>query len=103
MRTNLEDKCNLNDALYQSLMVMRMTIHSKTKETPFERHYGRKPRTELTSNLNLPTDKNNYVSAQPETLQVYSFNNGRGGYDQLIMKTPRKLKCDVSNNCQTNS
>ena len=67
-------------------------------ETPFERHYGRKPRTELTSYLNLPTDKNDYVSAQPETLQVYSFNNGRGGYDQLIMKTPRKLKCDVSNN-----
>ena len=98
MRTNLEDKCNLNNALYQSLMVMRMTIHSKTKETPFERHYGRKPRTELTSYLNLPTDKNDYVSAQPETLQVYSFNNGRGGYDQLIMKTPRKLKCDVSNN-----
>ena len=98
MRTNLEDKCNLNDALYQSLMVMRMTIHSKTKETPFERHYGPKPRTELTSYLNLPTDKNNNVSAQPETLQVYSFTNGRGGYDQLIMKTPRKLKCDVSNN-----
>ena len=98
MRTNLEDKCNLNDALYQSLMVMRMTIHSKTKGTPFERHYGRKPWTELTSYLNLPTGKNDYVSAQPETLQVYSFNNRRGGYDQLIMKTPRKLKCDVSNN-----
>ena len=98
MRTNLEDKCNLNDASYQSLMVVRMTIHSKTKETPFERHYGRKPRTELTSYLNLPTDKNDYVSAQSETLQLYSFNNGRGGYDQLIMKTPRKRKCDVSNN-----
>ena len=38
------------------------------------------------------------VSAQLETLQVYSFNNGQGGYDQLIMKTPRKLKCDISNN-----
>ena len=36
MRTNLQDKCNLNDPLYQSPMVMRMTIHSKTKETPFE-------------------------------------------------------------------
>ena len=59
MRTNLEDKCNLNDALYQSLMVMRMTIPSKTKETPFERHYDRKPRTELTSYLDLPTDKKN--------------------------------------------
>ena len=98
MRTNLEDKCNLNDALYLSLMVMRKTIHSKTKETPFRRHYGREPRTELTSYLNIPTDKNDYVPAQPETLQVYSFNNGRGGYNQLIMKTPQKLKCDVSNN-----
>ena len=98
LRTNSEDKCILNDALYQSLMVMRMTIHSKTKKTPFEKHYGRKPRTELTSYLNLPTNKNDYVSAQPETLQVYSFNKGRGGYDQLIMKTSRKLKCDVSNN-----
>ena len=97
MRTNLQDKCNLNEALYQSLMVMRMTVHSKTK-SPFERHYGRKPRTELTNYLNLPTGNNEYISAQPETLQVYSFNNGKGGYDQLIMKTPRKLKCDVSNN-----
>ena len=88
MRSNLKDKSNLNDALYQSLMVMRKTIHSKTKETPFERHYGRKPRTELTSYLDLPTDEDDYVSAQPETLHVYSFNNGRGGYDQLIMKTP---------------
>ena len=97
MRTNLEEKCNLNWALYQSLLVMRMTLHSKTKETPFERHYGRKSRTELASYLMLPTDNKVNFSAQPETLQVYSFNNGKGGYDQLIMKTPRKLKCDASN------
>ena len=38
MRTNLQDNCNLNEALYQALMVMRMTFHSKTKESPFERH-----------------------------------------------------------------
>ena len=98
MRTNLEENCNLNEALYRSLLVMRTTIHSKIKESPFERHYGRKPRTELTSYLNLPTDNKEFCSAQPETLQVFSFNNGKGGYDQLIMKTPRKLKCDVSNN-----
>ena len=77
---------------------MRKTIHSKTKESPFESHYGGKPRTELTNYLNLPTGNNESISAQPETFQVYSFNNGKGGYDQLIMKTPRKLKCDVSNN-----
>ena len=95
MPTNLEDNCNLNEALYRSIMVMRTTVHSKIKESPLERHYGRKPRTELTSYLNIPTDNNEFISAQPETLQVYSFNNGRGGYDQLIMKTPGKLKCDV--------
>ena len=60
MRTNLEDNCNLNEALYRSLMVMRTTIHSKMKESPFERHYGRKPRTELTSYLKLPTDNNKF-------------------------------------------
>ena len=98
MRTNLEDKCNLHDALYQSLMVMRTTNYSKTEETSFERHYGRKLRTELTCYLNLSTDNKDYVSAQTETLQVYSFNNERGGYDQVIMITPRKMKCDVSNN-----
>ena len=97
MRANLEDKCNVNEALHRSLMVMRTTVHSKIKETPFERHYGRKPRTEVTSFLNLPTNVNKFISAHPETLQVYSFANGKDEYDQLIMKTPRKLKCDVSN------
>ena len=97
MRTNLEDNCNSNEALYRSSLVIRTTVRSKTKESPFERHYGRKTRTELTNYLNIPTNSIEYISAQPETLQVYSINNGRGGYNQLIMMTPRKLKCDVSN------
>ena len=97
MRAYLEDKCNVHEALHSSLMVMRTTVHSKIKETPFERHYGRKPRTEVTSFLNLPTNVNKFISAHPETLQVNSFANGKDEYDQLIMKTPRKLKCDVSN------
>ena len=70
---------------------MRTTVYSRRKITPFERHYGRKP-----SYLNLPTDLNEIVSARPETLQVYSFNNGDGEYDQLIMKGSQKLKCDGS-------
>ena len=49
---------------------MRATVHSKIKETPFERHYGKKQRPELISYLNLPSD---VMSAKPETLQVYSF------------------------------
>ena len=93
----MEDNCKVKEALPRSLMVMLTTIHSKIKETQFERHYGRQPRTELPKYLKLPIDNNKYISAQPETLQVYSFNNGTGGYDQLIMKMPRRLKCDVSN------
>ena len=56
MKTNLEDKCTVGEALSRSLNVMRTTIHSIIKETPFERHHGRKPRTEITSYLNIPTD-----------------------------------------------
>ena len=73
---------------------MRTTVHSSIKETPFECYYGRKPRTEITSYLNLPTDINEIASARPEKLQVYSIKNGDSEYDQ------RKLKCDVSNKFQ---
>ena len=76
---------------------MRTTVPYKIKETHFERQYGRKPRTEFTNYLNLPTDNHKIISAQPKNLQVYSFNNGKGAYDQQITKTPRRLKCDVTN------
>ena len=70
---------------------MRTTVHSKLKEKPFERHYGRKPRTESNSDLNLPTNDYKHISAQPETLPVYSFNIRKESYDQLITKMPRRL------------
>ena len=98
LRTNLEEGYVINEALSRSLNVMRMTVHSSIKETPFERHYGRKPRTEIHNYLNVSPNKQYNVSARPETLQVYSFTNGNGSYHQLVMKTPRKLKEDVSNN-----
>ena len=97
MRTTLEDFCNLNEALHRLLLVRRSPGHSEIEELPFEGHYGRKPRTKLTRYLNVPTENYKYISAQPETLQIYSFNNGKEGYDQLIMKTPRRLKSDVRN------
>ena len=38
------------------------------------------------------------ISAKPETLQVYTFSNSEGHQDQLVMKAPRKLREDVSDN-----
>ena len=97
LRTNLEESHVINEALSRSLNVMRVTVHSSIKETPIERHYGRKPRTEIHNCLNVSPTRQYNVSVRPETLQVYSFTNGNGTYDQLEMKTPRKLKENVSN------
>ena len=76
---------------------MRTTVHSSIKETPFERHYGRKPRTEVHNYLNISPKKHYAVSEKPETLQFYSFANKNGQHDQLVMNAPRKLKEDVRN------
>ena len=74
-----------------------MTVHSRIKETSFERHYCRKPRTEIHIFLSVSLNKKYNVSTKPETLQVYSFTNGNGAYDELVMKAPRNLKEGVSN------
>ena len=49
MLTNLEEGIELNESINRALRVMRFTIHTGLKRTPFELHHGRKPRTELTN------------------------------------------------------
>ena len=49
MLTNLEDGIELTRKVNQALRVMRFTIHTGLKRTPFELHHGRKPRTQLTT------------------------------------------------------
>ena len=49
---NLEDDQNLRESVNRALHVLRFTIHSETKKTPFELHFGRTPRTKL-FNFNL--------------------------------------------------
>ena len=46
---NMEDRLCLTESVNLALRVMRFTIHTGLKITPFELHHGRKPRTELTS------------------------------------------------------
>ena len=45
---NMEDGNNLTESVNRALRVMRFTILTGLKKTPFELHHGRKPRTELT-------------------------------------------------------
>ena len=49
---NLEDNQNLRESVNRALYVLRFTIHSETKKTPFELQFGRTPRTKL-SNLKV--------------------------------------------------
>ena len=75
---------------------MRTTVHSSVNESPFERHYGRKPRTEIHNYSNIYPNKQNFVSAKSETLKVYIFSNWSGKNDQMVMKALKKLKEGVS-------
>ena len=56
---NLEDELYLTECVNRALKVMRFTIHTGLKLTPFELHHGRKPRTELT---NLVKDGKSFLS-----------------------------------------
>ena len=49
IKANLEDGQNLTQSVNRALRVMGFTIYTGLKETPFELHHGRKPRTELTN------------------------------------------------------
>ena len=56
---NMEDRLCLTESVNRALRVMRFTIHTELKITPFELHHGRKPRTELT---NIVKDGKTYLS-----------------------------------------
>ena len=44
----MEDGLCLTESVNRALRLMRFTIHTRLKITPFELHHGRKRRTELT-------------------------------------------------------
>ena len=60
---NLEDNLCLTECVNRALKVMRFTVHTGLKLTPFELHHGRKPRTELT---NLVKDGKSFLSGWTE-------------------------------------
>ena len=60
---NMENGLCLTESVNRALRVMRFTIHTRPKITPFELHHGRKPRTELTNNIR---DGKTYMSSWSE-------------------------------------
>ena len=62
---NMEDGLCLTESVNRALRVMRFTIHTGLKITPFELHHGKKPRTELT---NIVKDGKTYLSNWSEMI-----------------------------------
>ena len=76
---NLEDDQNLRESVNRALYVLRFTVHSEIKKTPFELHFGRTPRTKL-SNLRSS------ISVDSKDLSVYITSNSAGQItDHLVM------------------
>ena len=48
---NLEDDNNLTESVNRALKLKHFTIHTGLKQTPFDIHHGREPRTELTNTI----------------------------------------------------
>ena len=86
VKANLEGTQNLHESLNKALYVLRFTTHTEMKKTPFEQHFGRKPRTKL-SNLK------NAISVDSKELSVYITRNSTDEItDHLV--TSKKKKND---------
>ena len=83
-KTNLEETQNLRESLNKALYVLRFTIHSETKKTPFEFQFGREPGTKL-SNL-----KNAY-SVDSKDLSVYITRNSAGEITDHLVMSKKKI------------
>ena len=71
---NMEDGNNLTESVNRSLKVMRFTIHTGLKKTPFGLHHGRKPRTELT---NIIKDGKSFLSNWSELSWPFQHQTGQ--------------------------
>ena len=56
---NMEDGKKLTESVNRALRVMRFTLHTGLKKTPFELHHGQKPKTELS---NIIKDGKSFLS-----------------------------------------
>ena len=99
----------MNDGL--SLETIRQTSHSKLIMTPFQMHFGRKPRTAVTNLISQPSCLlsnwmktvyvfwTKYVLAQPTELQVFTIHYSDGELaDYMILNDPKMRTRSVRQN-----
>ena len=94
----MEDNLCLTECVNRALKVMRFTIHTGLKITPFELHHCTKPRTELT---NLVEDGKSYhsdwselcVSAEKKPkLPIYVSRDEEGDVTNTLVMAKTKAE-----------
>ena len=82
-RANMTDGLSFEEGVQLAIRTLRQTPHTRLNMTPFQMHYGRKPRTAKTNFIEqsqcLLSDwkkiLTNYISAQSSELQVFTIND----------------------------
>ena len=94
----MEDCQNLTESVNRAIRVMRFTVHTGLKKTPFELHHGRKPRTELT---NIVKDGKTFLSDWSEIfisapvrpkIPIYVGRHGEGEITNHIVMARNKTE-----------
>ena len=105
----MDDGLTFEESVSMAIKTIRQTPHNILKMTPFQLHYGRKPRTPITNLIGQPTsllsDWNkpltNYILAQPAELQVFTIHDSDGKLaDYLVSNESRKRGRSVRDNVE---
>ena len=104
-RANMADGVTFEEGVNLANKTIRQTPHSKLNMTPFQMHFGRKPRTAITNLIGRPEcgfsnwkkTLTNYVLAQPTELQMFTINDSEGEMaDYMILTDSKKRARPVS-------
>ena len=99
---NPEDKIELNENINRVWRIVRFTIHTGLKVSPFELHHGRKPTTELTKiikrNKSYLSDWTTLsILVPPKYIPIYVARNKKSeATDHIIMAKNTKTPCCAS-------
>ena len=98
-RGNMADGLIFEESVNLAIKTIRQTPHSKLNMTPFQMHFGRKPRTAKTNLIGQPEcllfnwkkTLTNYISAQPTELH-FTINDSEGEMSEYIVLNDSKKR-----------
>ena len=102
---NMADGLTFEESVNLAIKTIRQNPHSKLNMTPFQMHFGRKPRTAITNLIGRPEcllsnwkkTLTNYVLAQPNELQMFTVNDSEGEMaDYMVLNDSKKRARSVS-------